>query len=157
MAWQRRVGVDLVPDAYNGAEPTETFLDGFTSSGVFTSYELGAINSPPRTEDKVKMLYLHWALKEAYVKATGTGLVTDLLAIEFRNVSLEDIEKGGVDRSVRVWVSGSERKEWRLEVGKLSNGHYFAIATDGDEGEYEDEGTWRWIDFGKDVWEVWGT
>lgn len=154
---RQRVGVDVVPDAYNRSESAQTFLESFRSSGVFTDYEIGIIFSPLRNEEKVKMLYLHWALKEAYVKAVGTGLVTNLLAIEFRGVNLHDTEDRAYD-GVEVYVDGERRPEWKLEVGRLSRGHYFAVAADGWDGGNGGEGDiggWRWIEFRKDIWDVW--
>ncbi|KAG0125056.1 hypothetical protein HOY82DRAFT_509950 [Tuber indicum] len=152
---RRRVGADIVPDAYNRSESAQMFLEGFRSSGVFTDYEIGVIFSPLRNDEKVKMLYLHWALKEAYVKAVGTGLVTNLLAIEFRGVNLHDTEDGTYE-GVEVYIDGEKRPEWKLEVGRLSRGHYFAVAIDGGDGGEEDPGEWKWIEFRKDIWDVWG-
>lgn len=154
---RQRVGVDVVPDAYNRSESAQMFLESFRSSGVFTDYEIGVIFSPLRNDEKVKMLYLHWALKEAYVKAVGTGLVTNLLAIEFRGVNLHDTEDGEYG-GVEVYVDGEKRPEWKLEVGRLSRGHYFAVAADGcdsGDGGKGEIGGWRWIEFRKNIWDVW--
>lgn len=154
-----RVGVDLVPTVHNrGNTSPASFLESFRDSDIFTSNEIRAIYSEQREEDKVKMMYLHWALKEAYCKAVGTGLVTNLLAIDFRGIRLDVVEKGGRDTRVKVFVDGVERGDWMLEIGKLSGEHYVAIATDSwsSEEEKEETGKWLWIDFEKDILNVWG-
>ncbi|KAH0613079.1 uncharacterized protein H6S33_009459 [Morchella sextelata] len=153
-----RVGVDLVPTIHNrGNTSAADFLETFRDSDVFTKNEIRAIYSPPLEGDRVKMMYLHWALKEAYCKAVGTGLVTNLLAIDFRHVELDKVEQGERDTQVKVFVDGTQRDEWMLEIGKLSGDHYVAIATDSwsDEEEAEETGKWSWIDFGKDILGIW--
>jgi len=107
-----KIGVDVVyatdrpryvkPGIHNLKE----WVAGF--EGVFTPLELqvveGAYDRHCRNDDDghgvqdgetamIKALYKNWALKEAFVKAKGTGLVTDLVAVEFRGV--EGFDDGG--------------------------------------------------------------
>lgn len=151
-----RIGVDLVPTVHNRG-PAAAFLETFRDSDVFTANEIKNIYAPSDEEDRVKMLYLHWALKEAYCKAVGTGLVTDLLAIDFRNVGLDIVETGKRDTRVKVFVDGVERKEWMLEIGQLLEGHYVAVAADSwssEEGK-EETGKWHLVDFEEDILKHW--
>lgn len=155
-----RIGVDLVPTTHiRGNSSAASFLETFRDADVFTASEIENIYSPPKEEDNIKMLFLHWALKEAYCKAVGTGLVTNLLAIDFKEVGLDVVEGGARDTRVKVFVDGVVEDGWMLEVGKLLDGHYVAIAADSwsrEEAE-EEKGEWLWIDFKEDVLKHWGT
>lgn len=154
-----RIGVDLVPTTHaRGSSSPASFLETFRDADVFTAREIRNIYSPTKEEDMVKMLFLHWALKEAYCKAVGTGLVTDLLAIDFREVGLDVVEGGARDTRVKVFVNGVVEDGWMFEVGKLLDGYYFALAADSwstEEGE-EEKGEWLWIDFKEDLVKHWG-
>ena len=130
----RRIGVDAVTTTPpQRSHSSQEFLDSFTSpsSGVFTPREIAAINAQPTLPLRVRLFYIHWALKESYVKATGTGLVTDLTQIEFRNVKLFDLEQSACKRytEAKLYLGGVERPEWYLEV------EVFEGVDEGDEGE----------------------
>lgn len=150
-----RIGVDLVPTVHSrGNSSAAAFLETFRDADVFTADEIRNIFSPVKEDDRVRMLYLHWALKEAYCKAVGTGLVTNLLAIEFQNVALDTVESGDRDTRVKVFINNIEQKQWLLEIGPLAGDHYVAIATDSWSAS-EETGTWTWIDFGEDILGHW--
>lgn len=153
-----RIGVDLVPTAHSrGASSPASFLESFRDAGVFTAREIKNIFSPLNEEDKVKLLFLHWAVKEAYCKAVGTGLVTNLLAIDFRDIKLDVVEKGTRDTQVKVFVDDVAEVGWMLEIGKLLDGHYVAIAVDScsiENGE-EMDGAWVWISIEEDILKHW--
>lgn len=153
-----RIGVDLVPTVHSrGTSSPTSFLETFRDADVFTAHETKNIHSPSNEEDKIKMLFLHWALKEAYCKAVGTGLVTNLLAIDFRGVRLDVVEKGARDTQVKVFVDGVVKDEWMLEIGQLLGGHYVAIAADSWSAEEtkEEKGEWLWINFKEDILKYW--
>lgn len=111
------------------------------------------------------MFYMHWALKEAYVKAIGTGLVTDLTQIEFRNVKLFDLDRSAGKRytEAKLYLSGVEQPEWYLEVDVFEgvdegepdeNGIcYIAIATEREGLSDEDlRGEWKVVNMERDIW-----
>lgn len=169
---KRKIGVDVVPTFHSprqgeGAgereltdEENEEWLASLIGSGVFTKAEEATILSQSSSRRKVRCLYLFWALKEAYVKAVGTGLVTDLLAIEFRNVRLFDLDEAiRKCTDIELWISGYKVTDWYLEVtayGKSEfNGeptHYLAVASEIDGLRSEDEhAEWEILDFEKDV------
>lgn len=153
-----RIGVDLVPTAHSrGASSPASFLESFRDAGVFTAREIKNIFSPLNEEDKVKLLFLHWAVKEAYCKAVGTGLVTNLLAIDFRDIKLDVVENGTRDTQVKVFVDGVAEVGWMLEIGKLLDGHYVAIAADSCsiENAEEMDGAWVWISIKEDILKHW--
>lgn len=154
-----RIGVDLVPTAHSrGTSSPASFLESFRDVGVFTAREIKNIFSPSNEEDKVKLLFLNWAMKEAYCKAVGTGLVTNLLAIDFREIKLDVVESGTRDTQVKVFVDDVAEDHWMLEIGKLLDGHYVAIAADYwsiEEGG-EVDGAWVWISIKEDILKHWG-
>jgi len=85
----------------------------------------------------VRLFYMYWALKEAYVKATGTGLVTDLTRIEFRNVHLFDLDHPPATRysDARLHLAGVEQPQWYLELEAFPAAT--GVVGDGDEAETE--------------------
>lgn len=153
-----RIGVDLVPTTHSrGSSSQASFLETFRDADVFTAREIKNIYSPLMEGDKVKMLFLHWAMKEAYCKAIGTGLVTDLLAIDFREIKLDVVERGARDTQVKVFVDGVVEDGWMLEIEKLLDEHYVAIAVDSwsVEEEEEEKGEWVWINIEEDILKNW--
>eukprot|EP00752_Nemacystus_decipiens_P010329 g9201.t1 len=76
-------GVDIV-DTNGRADnkgPAEDYLRYFTDH--FTDDEWETIKRPADDRSKLRRFYLHWGLKEAYVKAVGQGLGYDLRRISF--------------------------------------------------------------------------
>eukprot|EP00903_Cladosiphon_okamuranus_P010368 g9809.t1 len=76
-------GLDIV-DTNGRADdkgPAEDYLRYFTDH--FTDEEWETIKRPADHRDKLRRFYLHWGLKEAYVKAIGQGLRYDLRRISF--------------------------------------------------------------------------
>eukprot|EP00904_Undaria_pinnatifida_P010292 jgi/Undpi1/6393/HiC_scaffold_20.g08874.m1 len=76
-------GVDLVDTNRRANEPgpAEDYLRYFTEH--FTDAEWETIKRPEDDELKLRRFYLHWGLKEAFVKAIGQGLGYDLRRISF--------------------------------------------------------------------------
>ncbi|CAN0459320.1 unnamed protein product, partial [Scytosiphon promiscuus] len=79
----RKCGVDVVDTNGRGSEegPAEDYLRYFTDH--FTDEEWETIKRPSDDAAKLQRFYLHWSLKEAYVKAIGQGLGYDLRRISF--------------------------------------------------------------------------
>ncbi|CAB1097022.1 unnamed protein product [Ectocarpus sp. CCAP 1310/34] len=76
-------GVDVVDTNRRANEqgPAEDYLQYFT--GHFTDDEWTTIKSPADDVEKLRRFYIHWGLKEAYVKAIGQGLGYDLRRVSF--------------------------------------------------------------------------
>ncbi|KAG6402194.1 hypothetical protein SASPL_139069 [Salvia splendens] len=86
------VGVDIVTHSVPVNEPADEFVHSFSS---------------------------YWCLKEAFVKAIGSGVGHKLDDVEFHHTSWENIS---------VKVCGKELKDWRFWLLNLSNNHSVAIA-----------------------------
>lgn len=56
----------------------------------------------------------YWSLKEAYVKAIGSGMAYGLEQVEFHHIGWNEIQ---------VKVGGEILKEWRFWISELGNGH----------------------------------
>lgn len=124
-----RVGVDLTTvEAPSQTESPSEYLDHFRD--VFSTNEWLDIGGD------LKKFAQHWALKEAYVKATGTGIVVDLQAIEFRNVRYVDIENSMQIDAAQLYVRGEDNSRSSKVVTKYQfelhclDGQYIAIASD---------------------------
>ncbi|KAK6501726.1 hypothetical protein TWF481_009554 [Arthrobotrys musiformis] len=135
---------------------------GFGEAGVFTAREMGVIEAAGGVEGVVKAVHLNWVVKEAYVKAVGTGLVTDLTAVEFGLVGVGGLVDGGerVD-GVEVWIGAGREKrrarEWYFEVERvvregLEGGYCLAVVTRVEGLEEGDrKGAWEWLEYTRDM------
>ncbi|KAF3911596.1 hypothetical protein AA313_de0200304 [Arthrobotrys entomopaga] len=153
------------------------WVDGFEAGEVFTKGEMNGARGAAaaargegeegKMREVVKAVHLNWALKEAYVKAVGTGLVTDLTAVDFEVDGVcEVVDRGERSREVKVWLGkGAGRRrgdEWYIEVERVrtsegveeeEEGSYcVAMATKADGLKAEDKnGDWQWLDYEADV------
>ncbi|EWC46960.1 hypothetical protein DRE_03722 [Drechslerella stenobrocha 248] len=139
------------------------WAEGFATADVLTASELGFMRAEAAAgataDEIVRTLHLHWALKEAYVKAVGTGLVTDLKAVEGRLRGVRERLEGGGVQEVEVWIGkeGAKKKleGWHLEVEVVrpSAGERYcvALAVRDGEGEESRRGEWRWLEYSNDV------
>lgn len=146
-----RVGVDVVP-THHRADGAEDFVNTFCgeedAAAVFTPREIRIIMEYPTLAERVRCVYLHWALKEAYTKATGVGIVDDLTRIEFRGVRFGWEERW---TGASVWVDGVDMSsEWYLEVSFMpgrtapGEGFYLAVCCSREAvGEEDLEGEWK--------------
>ncbi|KAF8242267.1 hypothetical protein K440DRAFT_639331 [Wilcoxina mikolae CBS 423.85] len=164
---KRRVGVDIVPTSHrsDGGDFVETFCgDGGAAgaAGVFTPLEIATIMAHESIQERVRCLYLFWALKEAYTKAIGMGVVMDLTRVEFRGVRIFEGQRW---RGAEIWVDGvDESGKWYLEVsfmrgvlGGEGDGFYIAICCEREGITEEDmEGEWREVDLVEDIVKPWG-
>ena len=164
---KRRVGVDVVPTAYtrSGAEEfVETFCGGGgKDAGVFTEREVQWALRASETAERVRNVYLLWALKEAYTKAVGVGIVGELTRVEFGGLEGWDRQKRW--RGAEIRVDGEDDgAKWYLEVsfleGKMGGegeGSFLAICCEREalvEGDME--GEWRELDLETDIAGPWG-
>ncbi|KAK6543947.1 hypothetical protein TWF694_000665 [Orbilia ellipsospora] len=147
------------------------WVDGFEVGEVFTKGEMngarGAVvrgnGGEGKMREVVKAVHLNWTLKEAYVKAVGTGLVTDLTAVDFEVDGVcEVVDRGERSRGVKVWLGkGAGRRrgdEWyfeveRVQVGEGVEGSYcVAMATQAEGlGEEDKNGVWQWLNYEADM------
>ncbi|KAI5787094.1 hypothetical protein EDC01DRAFT_173185 [Geopyxis carbonaria] len=154
-----RVGVDVVPTRHR-AGGEAAFLDSFGEEAeVFTRLELEAVRSAGGVREQVRCLLLLWGLKEAWVKAVGTGIVGDLRRVEFRGVQLGWEKQGKRWTGAEVWVHGKREAGWWMEVEFVESkvdpgeGWFVVVCCEQDklgEGAWR-EGEWEWVDYERDI------
>jgi phosphopantetheinyl transferase len=128
VADSRHIGIDVVDpeDATRNWKPG--WIDDFHD--IFTESEYAQILRDGKKEIEItkRRLFTFWALKEAYTKAVGIGLVADLRTIEFSRVEDVDITERPYTRSTICKVN-NEVIDWRFEVFALEDDLILATAT----------------------------
>jgi len=168
---KRKIGVDVVPTKHSPPagpdkgkreatdEENDMWIKNFIGSQILTKLEGEKILGETASKRRGRKLYRLCALKEAYVNAVGTGLVTHLLAIEFRNTPLFELdEKSRRFQGAELYVGGEKTNDWYLEITAYGGDepdlatHYLAVASQGEGLREEDlHDDWESLDFEKDV------
>lgn len=164
-----QIGVDVVPTTHDRGDAqvfVDTFCDAEGDARVFTAHEIATITAHASLADRVRCLYLVWALKEAYTKAVGTGMATDLTRIEFRHVTLFDPRRRW--RDAQLWIEGIDQSPaWYFEVSFLpgvpgdepgpGDGFYLAVCAPRAALTEDDmAGDWQLLDVDRDILQPWG-
>ncbi|CAN1333554.1 L-aminoadipate-semialdehyde dehydrogenase-phosphopantetheinyl transferase [Linum perenne] len=141
------VGVDIVSCTKPDGETIETFIQAFRS--YFSRLEWDNVNNAASPDETLAKFYRipmnlwlsvtvlvmnisnyccnssfsmfcrYWSLKEAYVKATGSGLSTGLDKVEFRHDNWTNIT---------ISIDGELDEEWRFQLHELPKRHWLSIA-----------------------------
>ncbi|XP_063061558.1 L-aminoadipate-semialdehyde dehydrogenase-phosphopantetheinyl transferase isoform X2 [Engraulis encrasicolus] len=111
----QQVGTDVMKTARPGSSSIPEFFRLMTRQ--FTEHEWSTIRTPCSEWDQLHMFYRHWALKESFIKAIGTGLGFDLQRIEF-HISPLLIQEGRVYSETRMHLDGEEDQDWTFEEPK---------------------------------------
>ncbi|CAN1834546.1 L-aminoadipate-semialdehyde dehydrogenase-phosphopantetheinyl transferase [Linum perenne] len=118
------VGVDIVSCTKPDGETIETFIQAFRS--YFSRLEWDNVNNAASPDETLAKFYSsfsmfcrYWSLKEAYVKATGSGLSTGLDKVEFRHDNWTNIT---------ISIDGELDEEWRFQLHELPKRHWLSIA-----------------------------
>ncbi|KAH7536937.1 hypothetical protein FEM48_Zijuj03G0039200 [Ziziphus jujuba var. spinosa] len=136
------VGLDIVSNVIPWKETVTEFIQNFSS--YFSNLEWDNIITSGNSNDILFEFYRYWSLKEAYVKATGSGLAYGLDRVEFHHTGWTNIS---------VKIDGKAMPEWRFWISELGKGHLVSLArghprsaasnykktldvTDFDEAEY---------------------
>ncbi|EPS68574.1 hypothetical protein M569_06195, partial [Genlisea aurea] len=102
------VGLDIVSYSLPENESVHEFLRSFLS--YFTQLEWRNIFSSGSSREMLKTFYRYWSLKEAFVKATGTGVGYKLDSVEFHHTCWDNISVRVADKELSDW------KFWCLEL-----------------------------------------
>ncbi|CAM4549205.1 unnamed protein product [Leuciscus chuanchicus] len=120
----RQVGIDLMKTSRPGSGSTQEFFR--IMNRQFTDLEWKNIRTAGSDWDQLDMFYRHWALKESFIKAIGTGLGFDLQRVEF-HVSPNQMREGQVYRQTRMFLD-NEEEDWIFEESLLDKDHHVAVA-----------------------------
>ncbi|XVE81150.1 hypothetical protein DITRI_Ditri15bG0039600 [Diplodiscus trichospermus] len=111
------VGVDIVYHMIPEKETVLEYIQNFSS--YFSSLEWKQIITAGSDDEVLAEFYRHWSLKEAYVKAIGSGLTYGLHKVEFYHTSWTNIS---------VKVDGVLNAQWRFCLFDLGKGHWVSVA-----------------------------
>ncbi|CAL7938964.1 unnamed protein product [Xylocopa violacea] len=119
-----KLGVDVMKFEYSGGKRLSEFFR--IMNRTFSSSEWEEIKDPSLNElGQISMFCRHWALKESYVKAIGTGIYTDLKAIDFKTNS--GLLEHSVTTDTVLYINGM-KQEWLFEETLLDSQHCVAVA-----------------------------
>lgn len=120
-----QVGVDVMKVAMPGSSSVSEFFRIMTRQ--FTEYEWRVIQSSGSERQQLAAFYRHWALKESFIKAIGTGLGFNLQRVEF-HLTPEPITEGQVQRGTKMQLDEEEESDWIFEESLLDADHHVAVA-----------------------------
>ncbi|KAG8390782.1 hypothetical protein BUALT_Bualt01G0119200 [Buddleja alternifolia] len=111
------VGLDIVSQSIPTNETADEFIQNFSS--YFSSLEWHHIMNAGSSREMTNFFYRYWCLKEAFVKAMGTGVGYKLDDVEFYHTSWDNIF---------VKVSGNVLNDWKFYLSELGQNHSVCIA-----------------------------
>ncbi|KAL6906042.1 hypothetical protein ACP4OV_003643 [Aristida adscensionis] len=111
------VGLDIVSISKPQGETAAEFISNFSS--YLTDHEWECIVRAGTPEEMLKEFYRYWCLKEAFVKAIGSGVGFGLHRLEFHHELWTNI-------SIRI--DGEESRKWTFRLFKLDEMHLASIA-----------------------------
>ncbi|XP_035011248.1 L-aminoadipate-semialdehyde dehydrogenase-phosphopantetheinyl transferase isoform X1 [Hippoglossus stenolepis] len=120
-----QVGVDIMKTTMPGSKSVPEFFRIMTRQ--FTAYEWGIIQSAGSEHQQLAAVYRHWALKESFIKAIGTGLGLDLQRVEF-HLSSEPLTQNQPLRQTKMHLDEEEKEDWIFEESLLDVDHHVAVA-----------------------------
>ncbi|CAL8372725.1 unnamed protein product [Gadus morhua 'NCC'] len=120
-----QVGVDVMKTTMPGSSSVSQFFRIMTRQ--FTEYEWSVIQSSGSERQQLAAFYRHWALKESFIKAIGTGLGFNLQRAEFHLSPQPVTEEQGQHRTM-MHLDEEEEDSWRFEESLLDADHHVAVA-----------------------------
>ncbi|KAM8904888.1 L-aminoadipate-semialdehyde dehydrogenase-phosphopantetheinyl transferase isoform 2-T3 [Spinachia spinachia] len=120
-----QVGVDIMKVTMPGSSSVPEFFRIMTRQ--FTAYEWSVIQSSSLEHQQLAAFYRHWALKESFIKAIGTGLGFNLQRVEF-HLSPEPLSQKCALRQTKMLLDEEEEDNWVFEESLLDADHHVAVA-----------------------------
>ncbi|CAN9511569.1 unnamed protein product [Ophioblennius macclurei] len=125
-----QVGVDVMKTTMPGSSSVPEFFRIMTRQ--FTAYEWRTIQSAGSELLQLAAFYRHWALKESFIKAIGTGLGFNLQRAEF-HLAPEPLVAcggggGGVVCGTKMHLDEEPEDDWTFEESLLDEDHHVAVA-----------------------------
>lgn len=120
-----QVGTDVMKTSRPGSSSVQEFFR--IMNRQFTDLEWTNIRTAGSDWDQLHMFYRHWALKESFIKAIGTGLGFNLQRAEF-HISPNQMREGQVYMQTRMYLDSEEEEDWTFEESLLDKDHHVAVA-----------------------------
>ncbi|KAL6640741.1 hypothetical protein ACP70R_021864 [Stipagrostis hirtigluma subsp. patula] len=111
------VGMDIVFISKPQGETVTEFISNFSS--YLTDHEWDCVVRAGMPDEVLTEFYRYWCLKEAFVKAIGSGVGFGLHRLEFHHVHWTNI---------CIHIDGKESRKWRFRLFKLDEMHLASIA-----------------------------
>lgn len=124
-----QVGVDIMKTVMPGSSSVPEFFRIMTRQ--FTPYEWSVIRSAGSEQQQLAAFYRHWALKESFIKAIGTGLGFNLQRVEF-HLSPKPLTQSQPVRQTTMHLDEEEQDDWLFEESLLDDDHQVAVALGAD-------------------------
>eukprot|EP00842_Homolaphlyctis_polyrhiza_P006194 jgi/Hompol1/6576/HPOL_002495-RA len=131
-----RLGIDIteispIPNPNDPATRASLFLSYFDEQ--FSPSEWAWIRAAQSEFEAIKRFHCMWALKEAYTKGVGCGIVVDLRQVvfhiaDFRPTSSSFIRIWDTPLSVTLTVKGVLMNQWSFQVSLIDDTHIVCIA-----------------------------
>lgn len=121
-----KLGIDIMKiDKQRSCEVPEFFR---LMSRHFSEEEMKNLNLPLNDNDKMKMFYRYWCLKESYTKATGIGINgIDLKTLNFR-IKTYDLNKESYVDDTELYIHGIRQNGWLFQEILIDDVHSAAVA-----------------------------
>lgn len=123
-----KVGVDIMRVEYPRGRNVPEYFDLMRKQ--FSSNEWSFIGNPSSDHPYTCMSRFMrlWSLKEAYVKAEGFGITTDLRLIDFRCRTHSPETSDSVLVDTELYIEGRNMDKWVFHESKLPHDHHLAVA-----------------------------
>lgn len=121
------VGIDVMKTTAPGSGSVQEFFR--LMKRQFTDVEWKTIRTAESDWDQLHMFYRHWALKESFIKAIGSGLSFDLQRVEFHPLPYH-MQEGSVYSQTTMHLDQEEESNWTFEECLLDEHHHIAVAVE---------------------------
>jgi len=119
-----KVGVDVMKTKDGRIDRLEEFFR--LMQRQFTAAEWANILAGDSESAQLFTFYRHWALKESYVKAVGSGLGINLQTLEFQPIGTPC--EGTVICDTTIKIDGARDDRWKFEETLLDDDHVVGVA-----------------------------
>jgi 4'-phosphopantetheinyl transferase len=126
----REIGIDI--------EYVSSDIDVLELADRFFTPQEAVLLKSLHEEDRRESFYVFWTIKEAYLKALGTGIANGLDHFDIPFPVLESLLRNRNAKTQTRW------RKWRLKILRQSPGYIAAIAVKGPQLKLK---YWDWIDF----------
>lgn len=121
-----KVGVDCMRlDKDRSNRSADDYINSMAKSA--SAEELRMMRSQATEQMKMTYFYRYWCLKEALLKATGEGLLSDLRRLDFRVSQSDRYRPGCFITSTSVLLDNKLQDQWIFEETFIGQNHAAAV------------------------------